>query len=473
MSIFGRTVLLMLATLAIIGALGSALLANLMTSAEPSIFLDDVAAQLRIPEDDHPRGPSPNEGRSPPGPLGAPPGPPPGHFGGRPPLDMPRPGAVSDLVITASINRPSAAGKPNLVAADALRIQLAQLLGINPSKVAMYASPEAAAAHPGMAHDGPALEGDFVAARQLPDNSWRLVERFAQGFPNHVQRLVIGYFAASIAVLLTLAWAFARALAAPIRRFSEAARRLGHDPGVPILLREGPAEMLTAVDSFNAMQGRINRLISERTHMVGAIAHDLRTPLTRLAFRLDDLPQPLNDKVTADIQEMKSMISAALDFLRDRSLGDPHERLDFRLLVERVVNDQSDLGHDATLEGGEPITLEGTPLALRRMVVNLVENALKYGSRARLRLRTILDRCVLEIDDDGPGIPEQLQQQVFEPFFRIEASRNRDTGGIGLGLATVRAIVLDHGGEITIGNRKGGGLRVTVSLALARAQEPV
>jgi two-component system OmpR family sensor kinase len=170
---------------------------------------------------------------------------------------------------------------------------------------------------------------------------------------------------------------------------------------------------------------------------------------------------------------MKSMISAALDFLRDRSLGDPHERLDFRLLVERVVNDQSDLGHDATLEGGEPITLEGTPLALRRMVVNLVENALKYGSRARLRLRTILDRCVLEIDDDGPGIPEQLQQQVFEPFFRIEASRNRDTGGIGLGLATVRAIVLDHGGEITIGNRKGGGLRVTVSLALAGAQEPV
>jgi two-component system OmpR family sensor kinase len=216
------------------------------------------------------------------------------------------------------------------------------------------------------------------------------------------------------------------------------------------------------------MQARINRLIHERTHMVGAIAHDLRTPLTRLAFRLDDLPSPLSDKVDADIQEMKAMIAAALDFIRDRSLAGQHERLDFRLLVERVVNDHNDLGHDVAFEEGTPITIEGTPLALRRMVANLVQNALKYGERARLRLRAVSSHCVLEIDDDGPGIPDQLQQQVFEPFFRIEASRNRDTGGIGLGLATVRAIVLDHGGEITIGNRKTGGLRVTISLNLAR-----
>jgi two-component system OmpR family sensor kinase len=312
--------------------------------------------------------------------------------------------------------------------------------------------------------DNTTLLKSFVAARHIRDGSWDIVEREVEGFPNALHRRALLLFALGAATLLPLAWLFARALSAPIRRFSEAARRLGRDPNAPPLPREGPAEMLIAVDSFNTMQARLNRLIQERTHMVGAIAHDLRTPLTRLAFRLEDLPNPLREKVDADIQEMKSMVSAALDFIRDRSLSGQREPLDFRLLVESVVDDQSDLGHDVTLQSGTPITLGGNPLALRRMVGNLVDNALKYGERARLRLRVANDQCILEIDDDGPGIPEQLQQQVFEPFFRLESSRNRDTGGIGLGLAAVRAIVLDHGGEIGLGNRKGGGLRVTVSL---------
>lgn len=158
--------------------------------------------------------------------------------------------------------------------------------------------------------------------------------------------------------------------------------------------------MLITVDGFNAMQARLNRLVCECTHMVGAIAHNLRTPLTRLAFRLDDLPAPLGDKVSADIQEMKSMICAALDVIRDRSLEGIHELLDFRLAVERVVDDQSDLGHDVTLRASQPITIEGTPLALRHMVINLIENELTYGERARLRLRARTGRCTLAIDDD-------------------------------------------------------------------------
>jgi two-component system OmpR family sensor kinase len=300
------------------------------------------------------------------------------------------------------------------------------------------------------------------------NGSWHSVEHVVEGFPTALQRRAALLFVLGAAALLPLAWLFARALSAPIRRFSEAAQRLGTDPNAPPLPREGPAEMLVAVDSFNSMQARLSRLIRERTHMVGAIAHDLRTPLTRLAFRLDDLPPPLREKVDADIQEMKSMISAALDFIRDRALTGQQERLDFRLLVESVVDNQGDLGHDVTLHPGEPLTIGGNPLALRRMVVNLVENALKYGERARLRLRAAGGRCVLEVDDDGPGIPEQLQDQVFEPFFRLESSRNRDTGGIGLGLATVRAVVLEHGGEIALGNRKGGGLRVTISLPVIK-----
>ena len=161
------------------------------------------------------------------------------------------------------------------------------------------------------------------------------------------------------------------------------------------------------------------------------------------------------------------MISAALDFIHDRSLGLHKQRLDFRLLVESVADDLVDVGHDVVVQPGPAITLEGDPVALRRAVVNLVENGLKYGERVRMYLRTVDHECVLEIDDDGPGIPDALQRQVFEPFFRMEASRNRDTGGIGLGLATVRAIVFDHGGTVELRNRKDHGLRVVMALPLA------
>jgi two-component system OmpR family sensor kinase len=321
--------------------------------------------------------------------------------------------------------------------------------------------------------DGPetqsrSLRESFLAARHLGDGSWLIMEHRVAGFPTASQKRAMLLFAVGIAALLPLAWLFAHTLSAPISRFAEAAVRLGRDGSGSMVPREGPAEMLLAVDSFNAMQARLNRMLQERTYMVAAIAHDLRTPLTRLAFRLDDLPRPLAEKVNADIQEMKSMISTALDFIRDRSLNTTREQLDFRLLVESIVDDHRDLEHDVMLELGRPITLHGNRISLRRLVSNLLDNALKYGNRARLRLRVEQDSCLLEVDDDGPGIPEQMQQRVFDPFFRIETSRNRDTGGVGLGLASVQAIVLDHGGEITLSNRRGGGLRVTVWLPGAR-----
>jgi two-component system OmpR family sensor kinase len=455
LSIYGRTFLLMLAALVVAEAVGIAFVVYRPPTEDQPVQLFSVARLLRQPGDD--RGPQ--------GPFGGgpPPGPPPGGFGdGRPPdAAAPPPEAVLPLRNSPTPPNPVS----GISASEQLRIRLAQLLGVDRSAVLFFASESDQSSRRALEQGNNAtLQRSFVAARHMSDGSWNIVEREVEGFPNALHRRAMLLFALGAATLLPLAWLFARALSAPIRRFSEAARRLGRDPNAPPLPREGPTEMLVAVDSFNSMQARLNRLIQERTHMVGAIAHDLRTPLTRLAFRLEDLPQPLREKVDADIHEMKSMVSAALDFIRDRALSGQREPLDFRLLVESVVDDQSDLGHDVVLQSGTPITIAGNPLALRRMVGNLVDNALKYGERARLRLRVANDACILEIDDDGPGIPEQLQQQVFEPFFRLETSRSRDTGGIGLGLATVRAIVLDHGGEIGLGNRKGGGLRVTVSL---------
>jgi two-component system, OmpR family, sensor kinase len=456
LSIYGRTFLLMLAALVVAEAVGIAFVVYRPPTEDQPVQLFSVARRLGLP----------GEQRGPQGPFGGgpPPGPPPGGFAdGRPPDDAAVPPPEAMLPLRNSPTPPNPVN--GMSAAEQLRLRLAQLLGVDRNAVLFFASQFDQASRPTPGRGSNAtLQGSFVAARHMSDGTWNIVEREVEGFPNALHRRAMLLFALGAATLLPLAWLFARALSAPIRRFSEAARRLGRDPNAPPLPREGPAEMLVAVDSFNSMQARLNRLIQERTHMVGAIAHDLRTPLTRLAFRLEDLPQPLRERVDADIHEMKSMVSAALDFIRDRALSGQREPLDFRLLVESVVDDQSDLGHDVVLQSGTPITIAGNPLALRRMVGNLVDNALKYGERARLRLRVANDECLLEIDDDGPGIPEQLQQQVFEPFFRLETSRSRDTGGIGLGLATVRAIVLDHGGEIGLGNRKGGGLRVTVSL---------
>lgn len=307
----------------------------------------------------------------------------------------------------------------------------------------------------------------YLAALRDANGQWRVLESVPRSFIGPFGLQVLLLVALGVALLVPLAWWFARALAAPVQRFASAAQRLGADSHAPPLDGSGPAEMRAATEAFNTMQDRLNRLLAERTQLIGAIAHDLRTPLTRLAFRLESLPEPLAGKVEADIAEMNAMITAALDFLRDRSLRGARERLDFRLLVEGIVDDRSDLGHDVTLQRGAPVTLRGDPVALRRLVSNLVDNALKYGERARLALFAEAGQCRLVVDDDGPGIRAELRERVFEPFFRAEGSRNRDTGGIGLGLTTVRAIALDHGGEVRLENRAEGGLRVVVTLPQA------
>jgi two-component system OmpR family sensor kinase len=460
MTIFARTFLLILAALFVAEAVGITLLVTRPPLHNAPVRLSEIARLLS--------GSGMREG-PPPGDHGAGFDPPPPRepFGDRGPPGPPRMGVEGGRQEWQLRDAPTAPLSPSGVdfqKSEHLRGLLATRLGVVRERVRVFV--QEGEEFNGRFGDDPQLREGFVAAWQRDAGTWRVMESVVEGFPNAFQRQALWLFLLGAVLLLPVSWLFARALAAPIRRFAEGARRLGKDPHAPALAREGPAEMLDAIDSFNAMQGRITRLIEERSHMIGAIAHDLRTPLTRLSFRLDGLEQPLKEKVESDINEMKLMISAALDFLRDQAAPATRQRLDLRLLVESVVDDQTDVGHDVTLAGGESVTLEGDTLSLRRLVVNLVDNALKYGERARLRLRTSKESCAIEIDDDGPGIPDLLQQRVFEPFFRAEVSRNRDTGGIGLGLTTVRAIVLDHGGHIELRNRKEGGLRVIVSLPL-------
>ncbi|MFT4179287.1 MAG: ATP-binding protein [Thermomonas sp.] len=316
-----------------------------------------------------------------------------------------------------------------------------------------------------LAPDTP-LRGEFIAAARQPDGRWRVVESTQRNRLGRIGRQAGLLFLAGVLVLLPLAWWFSRALSAPIREFARAADHLGRNPDAPPLARNGPHEIVLAVDSFNAMQTRLNRMVAERTQMVGAIAHDLRTPLARLAFRLQKLPDDQRDKAQDDIDEMKTMITAALDFLRDRSATGLREALDMRSLVENMVNGLADTGRDIALESGAAVIVNGDRIALRRMVANLIDNALKYGKRARLRLQAQDGDCVLEVEDDGPGIDPAQAEQLFMPFYRGEASRNRETGGIGLGLSVAQGIAVEHGGRIVLENQPAGGLRATAIIPL-------
>jgi signal transduction histidine kinase len=229
----------------------------------------------------------------------------------------------------------------------------------------------------------------------------------------------------------------------------------------------GSSEVKAAAAAFNLMQERLKRYVSYRTTMVGAIAHDLRTPLTRLRFRIEAVPDDLRVKLSTDIDEMEAMVASTLAFVQDATRPVERTKLEVSSLVETVMDEAAETGADASVERAERAVIDGDPVALKRLVTNLVDNALKFGSAARGRVFRDAGMAVVEVDDNGPGVPESEIERAFEPFQRLESSRSRETGGAGLGLAVVRAIARGHGGEVTLHNRTTGGLTARVTLPLA------
>jgi signal transduction histidine kinase len=248
--------------------------------------------------------------------------------------------------------------------------------------------------------------------------------------------------------------------------FAEAADRLGKDPNAPPLELKGPAEIGVAARAFNDMQERLKRYVDDRTSMIGAVAHDLRTPLTRLRFHAESAPAALREKMADDISEMDAMVAATLAFVRDATQTGPRARLELHSLLDSVVDGFAEQGRDVRLQPGESVVIEGDSVALKRMFANLIDNAVKFGGLARVDLKVEDGVALVEVEDDGAGLPEDELEAVFEPFRRAEPSRNRDTGGIGLGLTAARSIARAHGGDITLSNRRGGGLKALVSLPL-------
>lgn len=312
----------------------------------------------------------------------------------------------------------------------------------------------------------PRVFGSFTAAAQGPDGRWHIVVRDDGDPTESWQSGTIRIIAVWVLVALPFAWLFSRRLARPIRELADATERIGRNQLVDPVKPRGPYEIRQAASALNDMQARLQRYIGERTSLVGAIAHDLRTPLSRLNFHLEGAPEDLKAKAGAEIAEMEAMIAATLDFVQNEGRRQPREPIDLGLLVEGVVDDLSDLGHDATLATSTNAVVRGDAVLLKRMFGNLILNAVTYGGQARVSVRKANRSAIVEIADNGPGMSDADLERAFEPFYRAEGSRNRSTGGIGLGLAIVQTAAHAHGGSVTLRNRAEGGLCATVKLPI-------
>jgi signal transduction histidine kinase len=273
---------------------------------------------------------------------------------------------------------------------------------------------------------------------------------------------IIALFLASIAFL---AYLVARMTTRPLEQLAQAAKDLGNDINHAPLALAGAREIRQASAAFNAMQARIREYIFQRTQMLAAITHDLQTPLTRLRLRLEKVGDAeLRARLVGDLSAMQEMVREGLDLARSMDSTETMQALDLDSLLDSVCADATDASQQVSLSGRAGMALLGRPMALRRCLVNLIDNAIKYGQQARVTVERLAGSARIRIRDTGPGIAQAELARVFEPFYRVETSRSRESGGTGLGLTIARNIAEQHGGSIALANHPDGGLEVTLVL---------
>jgi signal transduction histidine kinase len=251
----------------------------------------------------------------------------------------------------------------------------------------------------------------------------------------------------------------------PLRRLASAADRLGRGESFEPLPETGPRETRQANVAFNRMRDRLERYVRDRTSMLAAVAHDLRTPITSLRLRAEFIEdEEAKAKILETLAEMQAMTETVLAFARGDAETEESRPTDMTALVESIVEDAAASGRDARFADAPPLTLRCRPFALKRGIGNIIDNATLYGVHARVSVAAGKDEVRIIVDDDGPGIPPADLERVFEPFVRLEGSRSRETGGAGLGLAIARSIFRGHGGDVRLENRTEGGLRAIASL---------
>ncbi|MGF6232520.1 signal transduction histidine kinase [Inquilinus ginsengisoli] len=288
------------------------------------------------------------------------------------------------------------------------------------------------------------------------------VTRLQHGLPDLLRSLLSTALLASC--LLMAAPLLVRALGAPLRQLVRAADAIGRGRPVPVAV-EGPMEVRRLARALNAMQDRLARLIADQTQALAAVSHDLRTPIGRLRLRTDLLEdRPVQAEMQADLDEMEQMVGSVLAYLKGDADPEPPRAVDLVALLTTLVDAAADAGQDVVYQGPDRAVLHARPLGLKRAFANLIDNAVAYGGAARVVLRCSEIDMAIAVSDDGPGIPEAELARVLEPFQRIEGSRSRATGGVGLGLAIAVQVVEREGGRLSLINRPGGGLTAEVTL---------
>lgn len=267
-----------------------------------------------------------------------------------------------------------------------------------------------------------------------------------------------------IGVVAVAMWLVFR-VTAPLTAFARAADRFGTDIRADPLPQTGPTEVAQVSHAFNTMQERLRRLVENRTQILAALSHDLKTPVTLLRLRAELMEESDEQRqILETIEEMELMIASVLEFTRASLLNEAPRTVDLSAMLSSICEDMADAGASVEFDAAETVWCSCRRVGLKRALTNLIDNAVKYGGTARVRLRRNGSAIQVEIDDDGPGIPEDQQEAIFMPFYRIDESRSESAGGVGLGLSIAQTIIHGHGGHIELENRSEGGLRLRVSL---------
>ncbi|MDE2003564.1 MAG: HAMP domain-containing protein [Betaproteobacteria bacterium] len=388
---------------------------------------------------------------------------------------------VPPLVV--SLDRPplpeDAASSGGAHAAMFAAVLRAALGDDRPMRVAMTTTPPSWALRPGrmegrFAMNGPSgpggmhpfSPGEFSMLTQvrLQDGTWASFDtRISPSTAGLPWRLLLA-LAFLLAAMLLLSWVAVRWVTRPLDVLATAADQLGRDIHRPPLPEDGPLEVGRAARAFNTMQARLIRFVDERTRLLTAMSHDLKTPLTRMRLRTELLEDAeLRDRYEKDLVEMEAMVTQTLESMRGLANREPPQPVDVMALLESLRSDNEAMGRTVTIDGRATRPLMAEPQLLKRCISNLIDNAVIYGGRAQIHVDEDPSGSTIRVRDLGPGIPDSELERVFEPFVRLEGSRSRETGGTGLGLSIARSIARAHGGDVRLRNHEDGGLEATVS----------